>query len=234
MEKASSVLAAIEAGKYPSSQQLASFIDFISNTTLSQDNLSSQGRVLVNRIKQLATAYKHLILSKDGDNILQEGLWHLSQGDLTGAAQSGDPVIDKDDALKDLKTLQTALKSIVSIVWRSLTSEGGSLVEEFASFLRLSLADAAELIESGAGKAKQSLREIEEGVQSGDRTTITGRDRERVEAESGDAKVTWEHGMDAVKEAGSTAIDAGRAASEKVEDATERTNERLQQAYNKV
>ncbi len=95
------------------------------------------------------------------------------------------------------------------------------------------LADAAEVVEAQAGKAKETLRHVERDVQEGKRDSL-GRDKERLETTRGDAKASWEHGMDTVKDAGSTVIGATQTVSGAIEDTTERTTSRLQNAFNSV
>lgn len=65
MDKASSVIAALDAGKLPTQEQINSFIDWFLDSQLSQvepsqesGELSQQGRVLVGDIRELLTAYK--------------------------------------------------------------------------------------------------------------------------------------------------------------------------------
>ncbi|KAG6850361.1 hypothetical protein H0H93_014315 [Arthromyces matolae] len=228
---ACSVLAAIDAGKLPSTQQLNQFIAWLDNVgiaSIQPENLSSQGRVLAKRVREILDAYKKLAINKNGDNILQEAIWHLTQGDLETTS------IDTDQASADLKALRKALRTLLSIFWTSLSSESGSLITDFASFTRLSLADAAEIIETSAASAKETLRDIEQAVQKGERTSILGRDKKRVEQESGDIKVQWEHGMDAVKGAGDSVIDATRDVSSSVKEKSQQTSNRLQAAYLKI
>ena len=73
MDKSSSVIAALDAGKIPSQQQINAFIDWFLQSPLSQvepspqgGDLSEQGRVLVNDIRDLLTAYKLLGEHKNG------------------------------------------------------------------------------------------------------------------------------------------------------------------------
>ena len=73
MDKASSVIAALDAGKLPSQQQINAFIDWFLQSPLSQvepssqgGDLSEQGRVLVNDIRELLTAHKLLGDHKNG------------------------------------------------------------------------------------------------------------------------------------------------------------------------
>jgi hypothetical protein len=234
MDKITSILAALEAGKLPATEQLCHLIDWVDKTILPQiepsvpQNLTPQGALLAKRLRQVLSAYKAFFMNKDGDNMVQEAIWHLTQGEITT------PGVDTATASEDVATLRSAVRSIMSIAWASISTESSTLLNEFASFTRLSLADAAELIESGAGSAKESLREIEHGVQKGERTAITGRDRARVEEEEKDVKAKWEHGVEAVKAAGDTVIDTTRAVSTTVEEKAEKVKTRSLDAYLKI
>ncbi|KAF8063575.1 hypothetical protein FPV67DRAFT_1507164 [Lyophyllum atratum] len=234
MEKATSVLAAFDAGKLPTTQQFVQFIDWLDKVGIASiepsasDELSSQGRLLAKRVREVLDAYKQLALHKNSDNILQEAIWHLTQGDIEPSG------IDTDQATADINAIRSSLCTLLSVFWNSLSSESGNLLNDFASFTRLSLADAAELIESGAATAKENLREIEEGVQKGERTNITGRDKKRVEEEERDVKAKWDHSMDAVKGAGDTVIDTGRTVNETMQEKTEKVSSKMQDAYLKI
>ncbi|KAF8888376.1 hypothetical protein CPB84DRAFT_1849617 [Gymnopilus junonius] len=192
MDKATSVTAAFQTGKLPSTQQVNHFINFlVAQVEPSQDQLSGQGRVLVKDVIAVLRAYQQLGANKNSDNILQEAVWHLTEGDLTvapGGRQS------RDRALQDLNAIRDALRNVLNIVWSSVTSEGTSLFEEFFSVARLFLADAAEVVEEQAGRTKDSLRRTEDEVQSGHRDPL-GRDKQRLEEEN-DTQVAWEHKMD--------------------------------------
>lgn len=65
MDKSTSILAALDAGKFPSQQQINDFIDWLLNSALTQiepndegGELSSQGKVIIGDIRELLTAYK--------------------------------------------------------------------------------------------------------------------------------------------------------------------------------
>jgi hypothetical protein len=65
MDKTSSIIAALNAGKLPSQEQTSQWIDWFLNSQLSQvepstdaGELSQQGRVLVSDVRDLMTAYK--------------------------------------------------------------------------------------------------------------------------------------------------------------------------------
>jgi gas vesicle protein len=94
------------------------------------------------------------------------------------------------------------------------------------------MADAAEFIEGQAGSAKESLRQVDEEVQAGKRDTL-GRDKERLEQEK-DVKVAWQHGMDTIKDAGTTVIGASQTASSTVQEKADQTSSRIQEILNKV
>lgn len=75
MDKSSSVIAALNAGKLPSSEQLASWVDMALNSAiLNKDpsadggELSQQGKVLQNDVRDLLTAWKELGESKNGEH----------------------------------------------------------------------------------------------------------------------------------------------------------------------
>ena len=71
MDKASSVIAAFEAEKLPSTQQFNSFIQWLSDVGITQIEptataLSSQGRLIANDLRQVLDAYKRLVNNKTG------------------------------------------------------------------------------------------------------------------------------------------------------------------------
>ncbi|RXW22305.1 hypothetical protein EST38_g3549 [Candolleomyces aberdarensis] len=235
MDKASSVTAAFSTGKLPSTQQVNAFIDWLNDVGITQvepssnTELSSRGRILAGGIRQTLDAHKQLLNHKNGDNILQEAIWHLTEGDLTTTSEVE---ADKDEAKADIQALRSSLRTLISIIWDSVSTEGTSVFHDLMSLLRLSIADAAEFIEEQAGSAKQSLRQVDEEVQSGKRDTL-GRDKERLEQEK-DAKVAWQHGMDTIKDAGTTVIGASQTASSTVQEKADQTSSRIQEILNKI
>ncbi|KAF7328983.1 hypothetical protein MVEN_02528300 [Mycena venus] len=237
MEKIATITAALDAGKLPSTEQLNALIDWLTHSVMpvvqpSQDSLSGQGRVLANDIRQILDSHKTLNLNKNKDNLLQEAIWHLNQGEINTSLDTPSSVVDNKEVSSDIDAVRSSLRTILSIVWQSLSSEGSFLFSDFASFARLALADAAEAVQDQAGRAKDGLREIEEGVQDGQRDNL-GRDKKRLEEEQ-DVRVAFEHGMDTLKDVGSGAIGAGQSAKEKTEDLSNRTTARLQGAYYKA
>ena len=139
---------------------------------------------------------------------------------------------DKDKAIEDLNAVRRSLRSLLSTVWSSVSSEGTSIFDDLLSIIRLSLADAAELIEGQAGSTKESLRAMDTEVQDGTRDTL-GRDKKRLEEEK-DPKVAWQHGMDTVKDAGTSVIGTAQGASAGAREKADKTSSRLQDAFYKV
>ncbi|TCD68513.1 hypothetical protein EIP91_010569 [Steccherinum ochraceum] len=238
MEKSAHVLAALDAGKIPSQQQINSFIDWLLNSALTQvepsadgGELSEQGKLLVNDFRGLLNAYKLAGEHQNGDNLIQQALWHLREADYTSTRVSGADV-DTDQASKDARALAHALKALLKIVWSNFANESESVFHDFASFSRLALADAADLVSKGAGQAAQSLREVDSDIEQGDRNELGIRKRsEEEQEESGDVRVQFERTMDTVKVAGSKTIGAGQVAAQTAEDLAARTSDRLQEAF---
>lgn len=233
MDKLTSVIAALDAGKLPSTQQISQFIDFMNDNLLIQfeptSDLTSQGRLLADDLRRILSAWKALAVHKDGDNLIQEAIWHLTQSDPRVTTSE---LVDEDLAIADINSLRAALRTILFILRDSTSAEGTALAHDFFSFMRVALANAAELLETQAGRAKQSLRETEQAVNEG-HCDFLGRDKSKVETEK-DVKVKFENSMDAIKDAGATAIGAGQEAASSLEETADKTTSRLQEAFYKV
>ena len=61
------------------------------------------------------------------------------------------------EAPADIHALCQAIWTILNIAWIHLSPESSALLEDFASFSRLGLADFAGAIEAQAGRAKEGL-----------------------------------------------------------------------------
>lgn len=254
MDKTSTVIAALNAGKLPSSEQLAGWVNAALNSAVLSNEpsadggeLSQQGKSLQSDIRDLLTAWNELGESKNGesngaasiscsqavlgDNLLQESLWHLSAADLSSTTTDVD--IDTDEAKRDAQKLAHALRTLVSVVGENLSQEGRSVFHDFASFSRLALADAAEYVATGAHKTAEGLRELDSQVDAGERNEIGLKKRKQDEAED-DVRAKFEKTMDTTKVVGSKAIGAGQVAVGAAEDVANRTTTRLQDAFNKV
>ena len=73
MDKASSVVAAINAGKLPSTQQFNHFVNYLNEVGITQVEpdkdsapLTAQGRLLADDLKQVLDAYKQFVNNNNG------------------------------------------------------------------------------------------------------------------------------------------------------------------------
>lgn len=238
MDQSSSVAAAFHAGKFPSQQQISKAIDsalsspFLTNEP-SDDvgELSEQGRKVQDGFRQLILAYKKLGDNKNADDIIQESLWHLSETDLSNVSTSAADV-DSEQAKADARALAHALRTLVSVISENLAHEGRSVFHDFASFMRLSLADAADNLSDRARGAAEVLRDVDKQVEEGERSELGIKRKAPDQPE--DVRARFEQGMDTAKEAGSKAIGAGQAAAQATEELAQRSTSRVQDAFYKI
>ncbi|OBZ65028.1 Uncharacterized protein C32A11.02c, partial [Grifola frondosa] len=213
-------MAALNAGKFPSQQQTSKAIDqFLNSPILNSEppvdsgELSAQGKELMGDVHSVLVAHKQLGEHKNSDNIIQQALWHLSEADIPSTF-----------------TDRSFLRTLINVVWENISQEGRSVFHDFASFMRLALADAAEYVGQSAGGAAESLRELDKEVQEGERNEL-GIKRKADDAEDDNARVKFEKVMDTTKEVGSKTIGAGQVAVATGKDLTNRSSTRLQDAF---
>lgn len=134
-----------------------------------------------------------------------------------------------------MNALRTALRNLLKTVWTNITGEGNQILGDFASFIRLALADFAESFEAQVSQTKESLRTTESEVQRGERDSL-GRKHKTAEEEreEADIKVKFRKTMDTVKDVGTDAIGAGQSVKATVEDKASRTRTRLIEAFYQV
>ncbi|KAH7926366.1 hypothetical protein BV22DRAFT_1009273 [Leucogyrophana mollusca] len=234
MDKASSVLAALDAGKLPTQLQINALIDWTLHNILDAEGtlpgtLSEPGKIIAKGSSDVLHAYKQFGTNKNGDNLLQQAIWHLSQGEPARL----DIDMPTEEATSDAHALRAALRTLIQVLWTNVAGESTFLLSDFASFARLAAADFAEAVEVQAARAKEGLREVEEEVQQGERDALGRKMEEEAEGE-GDARVEFERTMDTVKGVGSKAIGAGQSVKASAEDTANRTSTRLQDAYLKI
>ncbi|KAG1718945.1 hypothetical protein EDB19DRAFT_1898934 [Suillus lakei] len=231
MDKLSSVIAALDAGKFPTQNQVDAAIDWTLHNILASvespdaGKLSEPGKALARGIQDLLVAYKKLGDNKNHDNLLQEVFWHLSEGDF---AETRVEAINTDEASADLQSIRSAIRTLLHIIWINVSGEGSVLLNDFASFARLAMADLAGAIETGAAHCQgESTRQGERDNLGRKRKTPEELERERQE----DTKAKFEQTMDTAKEAGSKAIGVGQEVKASAEEMAERTRIRLQDTY---
>ncbi|TFK49777.1 hypothetical protein OE88DRAFT_1662432 [Heliocybe sulcata] len=240
MDKTASVIAAFDAGKMPTQKQISQFIDNVLKSGLIQvepsegGELSKQGKVLAQDLRDVLEAYKKLGEDKNGDDQLQEAFWHLTEGDLSNTQINTGMDVDEDEATRDARAIRTAVRTFLQVGWQNLSSEGSSLFDDFASFTRLTLSDVAEAVEAGAAKTKEGLRGLEDDIQQGERDQLGRKKRKIDEGEEKDAQQKFEDGMDTAKVYGSKAIGAGQEATARAQAVSQRTSDRLTNSYYQI
>lgn len=157
-------------------------------------------------------------------------IWHLSQADIATASLDIDVPVDTGEASSDYRAIVTSLRTSLEIFWDNAVTEGSGVFSDFASFARLSLADAAEVVAEKSGKTAEKLRDIEGEVQSGERDTIGIKEQTKEEWKTADTRETFEKSMDILKDSGSAAIGVTQSAGHKTADLTDRSRTRLHAA----
>ncbi|KAI6039704.1 hypothetical protein EDC04DRAFT_3140724 [Pisolithus marmoratus] len=237
MDKLASVIAAVEAGKLPTQSQISNYIDYTLThivTPLEEGDssrLSEYGSILAQDLREVLLAYKNLGTNKNYDNLVQETLWRLQESNFSDVRVE---LVSSEETATDLDAFRSSIRTLIRILWENISGEGTNLLNDFASFSRIALSDLAEIVESQAAYAKESLRELDTQVQQGERDNLGRRKRtqEEIEQEEAeDAKVRFEKTMDTVKESGSKAIGTAQSAHETVKGTSERATTRLRDAY---
>ncbi|KAI0342498.1 hypothetical protein BDW22DRAFT_1407581 [Trametopsis cervina] len=242
MDRASSIIAALDAGKLPSQEQVSQWLDWFLNSQLSQvepsagsGELSAQGKALVGDVRDLVNAYKLAGEHKNGDNLIQQAFWHLHQADISNTTTTASAGDAPNQASKDAAAVARAIRTVLSVLLSTISSEGQNVFHDFSSFMRLALADAADYVSQSAGSAAQTLREVDEDVEKGERNELGLKNvPEDQKFKNKDAKEQWETAMDTVKVAGSKTIGAGQVTAEAVSNTAERTSQRLSDSFNQI
>ncbi|KAG2125494.1 hypothetical protein DEU56DRAFT_916462 [Suillus clintonianus] len=146
MDKLFSVIAALNAGKLPTQNQVGAAIDWTLENIVPSDEspdagkLSIPGKTLAQDTQYLLTAYKMLGDNKNcdaistllrfnlislnslgtDDNLLQDVLWHLSEGDF---AEARVEATGPEEASTDLQSIRSEIRSFLRTLW---TIEAGA------------------------------------------------------------------------------------------------------------
>jgi len=258
MDKITSVIAALKAGKQPSQSQTNAWIEQLLQSELIQAEktvgagpLSQNGTKLARDLRAIFEAYKNygthkngIILSLPmfvhgfnplaGENLVQKAIWHLNQADIAASSLEIGASVDSKEALSDYRAVVRSLWTTLQIFWDNAATEGFGVFSDFASFTRVSLADVAEFVAEKSGNAAEKLRDVEDEVQSGERDVVGIKGQTKEEWGKVDAREAFEKGMDTAKVSGSAAIGAAQFAGHKTADLTHRSSTRLHAAMSSV
>jgi hypothetical protein len=258
MDKTTSVIAALKAGKQPSQLQTNAWIEKLLQSELIQvektagaGELSQNGKKLARDLRDILEAYKGYVSHKNGmispppelarafnpllgENLVQNAIWNLSQADIAASSLDVAIPIDSKEASSDHRAIAASLRTSLQIFWESAAMEGFGVFSDLASFTRLSFADAAELVAEKSNKAAEKLRDVEGEVKSGKRDAVGIKEQTKEDLKRADTRELFEKSMDAVKDTGSAAIGVAQSAGHKTSDLADRSRTRVHAAVSTV
>lgn len=138
--------------------------------------------------------------------------------------------MDPKEASNDYQAAASSLRTSLQIFWDNAATEGTGVFSDFASFTRLSLADAAELVGEKATQAAEGLRKVEGEVQAGERDAVGIKEQTKSEWKTADTREMFEKSMDTAKAAGSETIGAAQSVGSQTADMKDRSQTRLKAA----
>jgi len=133
------IVSAFQNGKVPSNDQIDIALNsFLSSKSLANpsNNLSAEGKALVQDAQDVVRQAKKLLLCKNEGNLLQEFIWETQQFDPNAVGTPNAPVSkdaaksDGQDALQGLRTLGTLL--ITNGQFRKLLNDATVLFRDMA------------------------------------------------------------------------------------------------------
>lgn len=93
-----------------------------------------------------------------GNDLVQEATCHFRQADISSASLDVDLPVDKQRANQDYRALVSSLSTSLFILWSTTASKSSGVFSDFASFMCLALADAAESLPESTKSTAGALR----------------------------------------------------------------------------
>ncbi|KAM0253809.1 hypothetical protein ACHAP5_000388 [Fusarium lateritium] len=159
------IISAFQNGKVPSNDQIdVALSSFLASRALSgrHEKLSSEGQELVKDAANVIKQAKHLFLSKNEGNLIQDFVWQTTQFDAQNVNTPNAPVSkdaakqDGDQALQGLRTLGQLL--ITNGQFRKLLSDATVLFRDMAG-------DAATNAAAKVRPSQEQLENLDEPAQ---------------------------------------------------------------------
>ncbi|KAM0200721.1 hypothetical protein ACHAPA_008181 [Fusarium lateritium] len=159
------IISAFQNGKVPSNDQIdVALSSFLASRALSgrHEKLSSEGQELVKDAANVIKQAKHLLLSKNEGNLIQDFIWQTTQFDAQNVNTPNAPVSkdaakqDGDQALQGLRTLGQLL--ITNGQFRKLLSDATVLFRDMAG-------DAATNAAAKVRPSQEQLENLDEPAQ---------------------------------------------------------------------
>ncbi|KAH7092797.1 hypothetical protein BKA62DRAFT_722425 [Auriculariales sp. MPI-PUGE-AT-0066] len=213
--------AAVSSGKMPATKQSNELANWLLKANLLQlesqaagsgGKLSEHGEKFLRDLREIIEAYQVTANEKNGDDILQDAIYALSQADRSqfskDQATQSEPIRDATDFVGALRVAFEAFTGNVN--W------GG----EVAHLARLTGADAAEAVEHTAREAKDNLRERDQK-------------QDQMDVDQ-DSRAKFENRMDTVKDGGSQVLGAGQTVKRRTQDVNDATISHLDEATYRI
>ncbi|SPJ81717.1 uncharacterized protein FTOL_09122 [Fusarium torulosum] len=159
------IISAFQNGKVPSNDQIdVALSSFLASRALSgrHEKLSAEGQALVKDAANVVNQAKHLLLSKNEGNLIQDFVWQTTQFDAKNVNTPNAPVSkdvakqDGDQALQGLRTLGQLL--ITNGQFRKLLSDATVLFRDMAG-------DAATNAAAKVRPSQEQLEKLDEPAQ---------------------------------------------------------------------
>ncbi|KAH8922908.1 hypothetical protein BT69DRAFT_1262998 [Atractiella rhizophila] len=239
MEKAANISAAFSTGKLPSTAQSNAFLawllesDFIKPSGVQNGGqFSEKGMTMIKDLREMLEAWKQLGENKNGDDSLQDFLWHTAVMDHKATAkehtqkvdESSNIPVSKEELQTDEAIIRSSLRTLYELLLRVYPDLASALGQDYGHFVRQNLASGAETVEIRAREVKEHLRERDDRMGELERQKEEG-GGDLVQAEDDkmerDAKEKFEDRMDYTKKRGAQGIDVAQTTRDKTQELTE-------------
>ncbi|KAL1889235.1 hypothetical protein Cpir12675_005863 [Ceratocystis pirilliformis] len=153
---------ALKQGRMPSTEQILVYLKDIQTSEAlgDEEGLSQDGRVLLRLFRRLIAESSELLRSKNGQDQLQDFIWHSRQADMSGgkrAAASVAGLKNKADAQAAVESGRTVLSMILG------NSDFRELIADLAAFAREVVGDTKKTIKQEAHEAHEELLDLDNG-----------------------------------------------------------------------
>ncbi|KAI4525606.1 hypothetical protein K525DRAFT_290071 [Schizophyllum commune Loenen D] len=171
------VISAFREGRMPSNKQIDSALQYtINNTPFPVEQLSSEGKRLVEDSRSIVETARLIVQEKNADEIFQEFVWNTRDVDVASKARTTDAPVGKDQVKEDSQTAAHHLRTLMSLILTN--SEVRKLLSDFGTIGR-------DVLAKGASEAAGKLRPSEDELARVDEPAPKGefKSREQLEEE---------------------------------------------------
>ncbi|PWW79590.1 hypothetical protein C7212DRAFT_170056 [Tuber magnatum] len=158
------IYSGFQNGRLPSNEQIDVALSSLTNhrkLRSPNDNLSAEGKVILEDFRTVVEEAKRLILIKNHDQIFQEFIWNTTQLGVKGGPQTSAPdaPISKETANRDAEQAQAGFRTLGQLIitngeFRKLLSDAVILLRDIAG-------DAATKSSSRINPTEEQLRQMD-------------------------------------------------------------------------